>query len=58
MRKKDGNHNSSYDYWMLHRWVSGLSNEIYHDSVDDINEEYWENIRKVVFLDDCSFTVF
>lgn len=51
VRKKDGKHNSSYDYWMLHRWVSGLSNEIYYDSVDDINEEYWENIRKVVYID-------
>ena len=56
VRKKDGKHNSSYDYWMLHRWVSGLSNEIYYDSVDDINEEYWGNIRKVVYIDDCSGT--
>ncbi len=56
VRKVDGKHNSSYDYWMLHRWVSGLSNDIYYDSVDDISEKYWKNIKKVVYVDDCSGT--
>ena len=33
VRKVDGKYNSSYDYWILHRGVSGFSKEIYYDSV-------------------------
>ena len=56
VRKVDGRYNSSYDYWLLHRVVSGLSKEIYYDSVDDIDEMEWSNIKKVVYVDDCSGT--
>lgn len=56
VRKEDGKLNSSYEYWLLHRVVSGFGKGMYCDSVDDIAEEYWENIRKVVYVDDCSGT--
>ena len=54
VRKVDGKYNSSYDYWLLHRIVSGLSKEIYYDSVDSIDDMDWDNIKKVVYVDDCS----
>ena len=56
IRKKDGKFNSSYEYWMLHRMVSGLSKKIYYDSLNDINDENWKYIKKIVFVDDCSGT--
>lgn len=56
VRKLDEKYNSSYDYWLLHRWVSGLSKEIYYSSVDGIDEMDWQNIKKVVYIDDCSGT--
>lgn len=56
VRKVDGKCNSSYRYWFLHGEVSGLSKEIYYDSVEKINEIEWNNINKVVYVDDCSGT--
>lgn len=56
VRKEDGKYNSSYEYWILHRVVSGLSKEIYYDTIDDIDESEWNNIKKVVYVDDCSGT--
>lgn len=56
VRKIDGKFNSSYEYWMLHRMESGLSKKIYFDSIDGIDDTFWENIRNVVYVDDCSGT--
>lgn len=56
VRKTDGKLNSSYEYWMLHRMESGLSKKIYFDSIDGIDDTFWENIRNVVYVDDCSGT--
>lgn len=56
VRKEDGKLNSSYEYWMLHCMVSGFGKGMYYDSIDDIDDEYWENIGKVVYVDDCSGT--
>jgi len=48
--------NSSYEYWLLHRMISGFGKGMYCDSINDIAEEYWKNIHKVVYLDDCCGT--
>lgn len=56
VRKEDGRLNSSYEYWMIHQNVSGLSKKIYYDSINSINDEDWMNIKNVVFVDDCSGT--
>lgn len=56
VRKADGKLNSSYEYWMLHRNVSGLSKKIYYDTIDYIDDDDWKNIKNVVFVDDCSGT--
>ena len=56
VRKQDGKLNSSYEYWLLHRMVSGFGKGMYCDSVNDIDEKYWDNISKVVYVDDCSGT--
>lgn len=56
VRKVDGRYNSSYDYWIIHRVVSGLSKEIYYDALDGIKEPEWDKIKKVVYVDDCSGT--
>lgn len=56
VRKSNGKRNSSYAYWDLHSTVSGLSKEIYYDSVENIDEFEWTNIKKVVYVDDCSGT--
>ena len=56
VRKADGKLNSSHDYCQIHRLVSGLNKKIYYDSLDNINENDWENIKNVVFVDDCSGT--
>ena len=56
VRKADGKLNSSYEFWMLHQNVSGLSKDIYYDSLNDINDDDWKNIKNVVFVDDCSGT--
>lgn len=56
VRKADGKMNSSYEYWFIHRNVSGLSKNIYYDTVEDIKQEEWENIKNIVYIDDCSGT--
>mgnify|MGYP001863913647 FL=1 len=56
VRKSDGKINSSYEYWLIHRNVSGLSKNIYYDSLDGILDEEWDNIENVVYIDDCSGT--
>lgn len=56
VRKADGKLNSSYEYWLLHRMISGFGKGMYCDSINDIAEEYWKNIHKVVYLDDCCGT--
>lgn len=56
VRKADGKLNSSHEYCQIHRLVSGLNKKIYYDSLDNINENDWENIKNVVFVDDCSGT--
>lgn len=56
VRKEDGTCNSSYEYWLMNKEISGFSKEIYIDSLESIKNNYWENIDKVVFLDDCSGT--
>lgn len=56
IRKPSGIFNSSYEYWMLHEVLSGMSKKIYYDSLDSIDDEDWENISNVMFIDDCSGT--
>ncbi len=56
VRKADGKGNSSHKYWLMHQEVSGLSSDIYYDSLGDIDEAAWVNINKIVFVDDCSGT--
>lgn len=56
IRKKDGKLGSSSEYMLLHRLVSGLSKNIYYDSLDGIKENEWLNIKNVIFVDDCSGT--
>lgn len=56
VRKEDGKLNSSYEYWLLHRMVSGFNKGMYYDSINDIADSYWDNINKVVYVDDCSGT--
>ena len=56
VRKADGKLNSSYEYWFMHRVVSKFSKEVYCDSVDVIDETEWTNIKKIVYVDDCSGT--
>lgn len=56
VRKTDGKGNSSHKYWLMHQEVSGLSSDIYYDSLGDIDETSWLNINKIVFVDDCSGT--
>lgn len=56
VRKADGKLNSSYEYWLLHRMISSFGKGMYCDSINDIAEEYWKNIHKVVYLDDCCGT--
>jgi len=56
IRKKDGKLGSSSEYMLLHRLVSGLSKNVYYDSLDGIKEEEWINIKNIVFVDDCSGT--
>lgn len=53
VRKEDGKLNSSYEYWLMHCMVSGFGKEMYCDSINDIDEKYWDNISKVVYVDDC-----
>lgn len=54
IRKKDGRFCSSWKYWISYMDISGLSNDVFYDSLNDIDDKYWENISNVVFVDDCS----
>lgn len=56
VRKGDGKKNSSHKYWSIHEEVSGLSSDIYYDSLGDIDDMLWLDINKIVFVDDCSGT--
>ncbi len=56
VRKKNGMINSSFEYCMIHRSVSGLSKAIYIDSVSEIADGAWGKIKNVVYVDDCCGT--
>lgn len=56
VRKADGKLNSSYEYWLLHNEISDFGKGMYCDSIDEIAENYWVNIHKVVYVDDCCGT--
>ena len=56
VRKVDGKLNSSYEYWLLHSMISGFGKGMYCDSINDIDEKYWENIHKEIYVDDCCGT--
>lgn len=55
VRKKDGKLGSSSEYWLRYKYACGMSS-IFYDSLDDIQDNDWKNILKVVFVDDCSGT--
>lgn len=54
VRKKNGMLGSSSDYWLRYQLASGMSKRIFYDTLDEIGRIEWENISKVVFVDDCS----
>lgn len=54
VRKKRGLFGSSSLYWLNYIYSSGMSEEIFYDTLDEIGIDEWINIKKVVFIDDCS----
>ena len=56
VRKNQGAMGSSSAYWLKYKYASGLSSKVFYDSLEDIEEESWNNIMNVVFIDDCCGT--
>lgn len=54
VRKKNGKLGSSSEYWLHYKFISGMSTDIFYDSLDEITANDWSNIKKIVFIDDCS----
>lgn len=56
IRKRNGLLGSSSDYWVNYSYITRLSGDIFYDNLDEITPMQWNNIRNVVFVDDCSGT--
>ena len=56
IRKADGKLGSSSEYMILHKMVSGLNKSIYYESLEAIKDEEWNNIKNIIFVDDCCGT--
>lgn len=56
VRKKNATISSSIEYWTISSKESGLSREVFIDNLDCLNDAEWNNIKKVLFVDDCSGT--
>lgn len=53
---KDSRSNSSNDYWTEYKFINNIDSELCITNPDILEEEYWEYINNVVFIDDCSGT--
>lgn len=56
VKKKDGKYNSSVEYITEYRNLRSLNKNIFYTTLDELKIEWWKNIKKVVFVDDCSGT--
>lgn len=56
VKKEDGKSSSSTDYLVYYKNLHIINKNIFYVTLDELKKEWWENIEKVVFVDDCSGT--
>lgn len=56
VRKKNATISSSIEYWTISSKEINLSKKVFIDNLDCLNDAEWNNIKKVLFVDDCSGT--
>lgn len=54
IKSKYGITNSSNDYWMEYKLINGLNKNTCVENMDAIDDEEWDCIRNIVFIDDFS----
>ena len=54
IKSKDGQTNSSNDYWNEYKYINRINKHICFENMDAINEELWQYIQNIVFIDDFS----
>lgn len=53
---KDSKSNSSNDYWTEYKFINKINTEICITNPDKLENEFWDHINNIVFIDDCSGT--
>lgn len=54
IRSKYGKTNSSNDYWTEYKFINSINKNICIADLDSLEEEDWEHIDNIVFIDDFS----
>ena len=54
IKDKDGQTNSSNDYWTEYKSINGVNRHICYEDITKINAEQWDSIDYIVFIDDFS----
>ena len=54
IKSEDGQTNSSNDYWNEYKYINRINKHICFENMDAIDEEAWEYIQNIVFIDDFS----
>lgn len=54
IKSKYGITNSSNDYWMEYRIINDLNKNTCVENMDAIDDEEWESIHNIIFIDDFS----
>ncbi len=54
IKSKDGISNSSNDYWYEYKLQNGINKHLCYERLSSIDDEAWEYIENIVFIDDFS----
>ena len=54
IKSKYGKTNSSNDYWTEYKYINGINRNICIENMDSLDDEDWQHIKNIVFIDDFS----
>lgn len=54
IKSKDGQTNSSNDYWNEYKYINRINKHICFENMDAIEEDAWDYIQNIIFIDDFS----
>lgn len=54
VKSRDGRSNSSYEYVSEYKIINNITKNSWIDDINKIDYDDWDNINKIVLIDDCS----